>query len=36
MTTMTRDTQNVRTLATDRLHELLQPRSVVIVGANSK
>ncbi|MDN6202628.1 MAG: CoA-binding protein, partial [Micrococcaceae bacterium] len=36
MTTMTRDTHTVSTLASDRLNELLQPRSIVIVGANSK
>lgn len=36
MTMMTRDTHTTRTLTTDRLGELLNPRSIVIVGANSK
>lgn len=36
MTTMTRDTDNVSTLDSNRLKELLTPRSIVIVGANTR
>ncbi|WP_434614323.1 acetate--CoA ligase family protein [Arthrobacter sp. A5] len=36
MTTLTRDTNTLRTLDSARLHELLEPRSIVIVGANTK